>query len=132
MPAIIDLSSEVLLDAAGETVVTSDPTPVSSTPATGSTQASSYTVELVDPAGNLLADLSNLCKTRHFTVRRNRAEVVDLSFDQGGLETLCSTLGTTVRGLIAPGVNEIRIKRGNRYLIGAQVQYLSASLATDS
>jgi len=129
--ALLDNSLDVLLDAAGEIVVVDD-APISlSYGAIGNTQASSYTFELVDPYGNLLADLSNLCTTRHFVVRRNRAETISLSMDQGQLESLCTTLGTTVRGLLAPGVNEIRVKRGSRYLFGTQCQYLQAALDGD-
>src|SRR3954449_7299172 len=98
MAAIIDALSEIVLDGAGETLVTAETNPVLSATATGNTQSSAYSILLVDPSGNLLADLSPLCKTRHFVVRRNRAEVVDISLDQGQLESLCSTLGTTVRG----------------------------------
>src|SRR3954468_12269015 len=117
--AAIDLASDFLLDASGETIIVSDDAVAVTSAASGSTQASQWSFLLVDPSGSLLADLSPLCKARHFTVRRNRAEQVDVSLDQGQLETLCTALGTSVRGLLAPGVNEIRIKRGNRYLVGA-------------
>src|SRR4051812_31763971 len=130
--ALLDSSGEFILDASSETVVVGDDPVVLSTQASGSTQQSIYSVLLVDPAGNLLADLSNLCKTRHFTVRRNRAEIVDVAMDQGQLEALSTTLGTTVRGLLAPGVNEIRIRRGARYLVGAQIQFLNATLDGNS
>src|SRR4051812_38193671 len=130
--ALLDSSGEFILDASSETVVVGDDPVVLSTQASGSTQQSIYSILLVDPSGNLLADLSPLCKQRHFTVRRNRAEVVDVSMDQGQLEVVSAALGATVRELLAPGVNEIRIFRGRRPLIGAQIQYLQASLETDS
>ena len=92
------------------------------------TQRSSYTIEVFDASGNRLADVSTYCTKRHFVIRRNRAEVVELSFDQGQLESLASTLGTSVPQLLAPGINEIRISRGNRVLIGSQIAYLAASV----
>lgn len=96
------------------------------------TQHSIYTIELVNPQGQLLADLSPYLTGRGFTIRRNRAEQIDLSMDLGQARRLCATLGMQFRELFAPGMNEIRIKRVNRYLLGGQISYVRPELTAKS
>jgi hypothetical protein len=99
--------------------------------ASGSSQSSAYRFEVYDGNNQLIADLSPHARSRRFTVRRNRAEQVSLSFDQGQLEDLASDLGLSVRQLLEPGVNDIRISRGNRALVGSQIQYLLPTLSAN-
>src|SRR4051794_33954737 len=96
---VYDGLSEVIVDAAGEIVYADSSADLAAFSASGTTQSGQYFFEVFDNAGNLVADLSPYARSRHFTVRRNRAEQVSLSFDQGQLEELAATLGTTVRAL---------------------------------
>jgi hypothetical protein len=125
---LLDTAHEPLLDSSGNLVVSGDAPIAPLQPAHGVTQASQYLIELFDRAGNRVADLSPYLTKRHFVVRRNRAETVDLTFDQGAVETLCSALGTTVLGLFAPGSNDVKITRGNRALILARINYLATTV----
>lgn len=93
------------------------------------TQSSQYRFEVYDGNNQLVADLSPHARSRHFTVRRNRAEQLSMTFDQGQLEKLASDTGTTVRALLEPGVNDIVVSRGNRPLLRAQCQYLLPTLS---
>ncbi len=131
MAQIIDLQSEALLTTTGDTLVYPDVVAPATYDAVGVTSQSNYVFELWSPSGQQIADLSPYLRTRHFTVTRNRPEIVDLSFDLGQMESVAASLGTTVRNLFGPGYNEIRIKRGQRYLIGSQVQFFYPSLNGD-
>ena len=129
--AISDNLSEIILDSEGSIVYADTSADLASYPASGNTQASQYRFEVFDSAGNLIADLSPHARSRHFTVRRNRAEQVSLSFDQGQLEDLASDLGLTVRQILEPGVNDIVISRGNRALARSQISYLLPTLSAN-
>ncbi len=131
MAQIIDTLAEPLLTLAGEQVIVADTITTATYNAIGQTQSSIYTVELWSPQGQQIADLSPLLLSRHFKATRNRAEVVDLSFDLGQIESYCASLGQSVQQLLGPGYNEVRIKRGSRYLVGAQIHYLLPSLEGD-
>jgi hypothetical protein len=131
MAQITDTLAEPLLTLAGEQVIVADTVTTATYAANGQTQSSIYTVELWSPQGQQIADLSPLLLSRHFKATRNRAEVVDLSFDLGQIESYCASLGLSVQQLLGPGYNEIRIRRGSRYLVGAQIQYLLPSLEGD-
>lgn len=125
--ALTDIHSDIILDASGDIVVTND-APASVAPvAVGGTQRSQYLIEVFTPAGTRVADLSPYATKRHFVVRRNRAEVVELSFDQGQLERLCATLGLTLPALLAAGINDIKITRGNRALLLARITYVAVT-----
>jgi len=131
MAQIIDILAEPLLTLAGEQVIVADTVTNATYAASGVSASSIYTVELWSPQGQQIADLSPLLLSRHFKATRNRAEVIDLSFDLGQIESYCASLGQSVQQLLGPGYNEIRIRRGARYLVGAQAQYLLPSLEGD-
>jgi len=131
MSQVIDTLYEPLLTSSGDLVVSADSSQTATYDAVGVTSQSNYVFELWSPGGQQIADLSPYLRTRHFTVTRNRPEIVDLSFDLGQMESVAASLGTTVRNLFGPGFNEIRIKRGQRYLVGSQVQFFYPSLTGD-
>ncbi len=131
MAQIIDTLAEPLLTLAGEQVIVADTVTNATYAASGVSASSIYTVELWSPQGQQIADLSPLLLSRHFKATRNRAEVVDLTFDLGQIESYCASLGLSVQQLLGPGYNEIRIRRGSRPLVGAQIQYLLPSLEGD-
>src|SRR4051812_19502294 len=128
MAQIIDNIAEPLLSTTGDQIIIADTAQPVTFDAQGSTQSSIYSYELWSPQGTLIADLSPLLLSRHFKATRNRSEVIEMSFDLGQMESLVSSLGTTVRDFLGPGYNEVRIKRGSRYLLGGQIQYLLPSL----
>jgi hypothetical protein len=129
---LVDSNGLFITDTSGNILYAEGPDEPAGFTAEGQTQTSQYAFEVYDGSGQLIADLSPYARSRRFTVRRNRAEQVSLSFDQGQLENLASDLGLSVRALLEPGVNEIRIRRGNRYLVGSQIQYLLPSLSATS
>ena len=131
MAQILDNIAEPLLSTTGDQIVIADTAQPVTYDAQGATQSSIYGVELWSPSGSLIADLSPLLLSRHFKATRNRAEQIDFSMDLGQVESLVSSLGTTVRDFLGPGYNEVRIKRGSRYLLGGQTQYLLPSLDGD-
>lgn len=124
MAQIIDLQSEALITTTGDTLVYPDVAAPATYDASGQTQASNYFYELWSPSGQQIADISPYLRTRHFKVTRNRGEAIDMSFDLGQMESLVATLGTTVASFFGPGFNEVRIRRGDRYLTGGQISYL--------
>ncbi len=95
------------------------------------TQSSRYTIEIVTPQGALIADISGIATGRSFTVRRNRAETIDLACDLGEAVRLARDLGLTFNQLFGPGLNEVRVTRGNRTLVGGQIVYVEPRLAAD-
>lgn len=91
--------------------------------------SSPYRIEVWNPSTNLLvADISDLCTTRHFSVRRNRPEQIDLSLNLKSAQKRAADLATPFNQMFAVGYNDIRIARGNRYLVGGQIDYTRASL----
>jgi hypothetical protein len=128
MAQIIDTLAEPLLTLAGEQVIVADTVTTATYAAAGVTNQSIYVVELWSPQGEQIADLSPYLRSRHFKVTRNRPEAIEMSFDLGQMEALVASLGTSVPAFFGPGYNEIRVRRGDRYLVGAQVSYLLPSI----
>jgi hypothetical protein len=90
-----------------------------------------YTIELYTPAGVRLADISGLCVTRTYTVRRNRAEDIYLTLNLKKAQQLAQRLGIGFYQLFATGITEVRITRGSRPMVGGQLQYVHPRLAAD-
>ncbi len=95
-------------------------------------QRSRYTIEIVNSSGQLVADVSGIATGRRYTVRRNRAETINLSFDLGEATRLARALGLSFTQLFAPGVNEVRVMRGARPMVGGQIVYVEPQLTADS
>lgn len=84
---------------------------------------SKYAVELVNPAGQLLADLSGRASNRSLSMSRNEAEAINWSLDLNDWEQYCRSINTDPRTLLIPGQTEVRIRRGNKYICGGQLNY---------
>ncbi len=98
-----------------------------------SAYASPYRIEIWNPATNqLVADISDLCTIRHFTVRRNRAETIDLTLNLSSAQRRADALATPFNQLFAAGFNDVRISRGNRALVGGQINYTRSALEGDA
>lgn len=134
MKYVTDQDGQPIIDANGNYVVINvpdDPTLSSREISLGSYR-SRYTITLHQPDGSLVADISGLCLRRQFSLRRNRAEQVSLTLHLAAAQDLARRLGTTFDQLFAPGVTELRISRGNRTLLGTQVQYIDPRVDTNS
>lgn len=92
------------------------------------THRSLYRFELWNPATGLIADLSGLTTKRTFRLRLNRAETLDLSFNLRVIEEWANKIGLSPNELLRPGVNDIRVWRGNRPIFGTRVRHITPSV----
>jgi len=92
---------------------------------------SQYLIEIYNPTGERLADISDLCTTRTYSLRRNRAEDIYLTMNLEKAQELAHSLGMGFYQLYAAGINEIRITRGNRPMVGGQLAYVHPRLNQD-
>ncbi len=96
------------------------------------THRSLYRFELWNPSEGMVGDLSDLCTSRKFTIKRNRAESLDLSFNLRLLDERADATGQTAQEILRPGINEIHVWRGNRPLFGTKVRYMNPGVQEDS
>lgn len=87
------------------------------------THRSLYRLELWNRNSGMVADLSDITTRRSFTISLNRAEVLDLEFSLPVIEERAAKLKMTPQEMLAPGINEIHVWRGNRPIFGATVRY---------
>jgi hypothetical protein len=81
-----------------------------------------YTITIHDRlTGNEIADISNLCTKRHYIMTRNRSGMIDLELDLFAAEDFAASLNMGFYGLFAAGVAEIRVKRGERSMMGGRL-----------
>lgn len=93
---------------------------------------SKYSVELVDASGNLLADLSGRASGRSVTRSRNEADQITWSVDLNEFERYCRLLNLDPKTLIVVDSTEVRIKRGQSYICGGQINYVETTPQTIS
>ncbi|HVB24132.1 MAG TPA: hypothetical protein VNG51_19495 [Ktedonobacteraceae bacterium] len=88
-----------------------------------------YSLELVSPSGNILADLSSRASQRTFTVTRNGADDIQwyLSIDE--LEDYCRKTYQDPKLLLVTNQTEVRVKRNGTYMAAGQLSYKYGSLA---
>lgn len=91
---------------------------------------SRYSVEIYTSSGTLVADLTGRASMRKMSVARNRAGSCSFKADLFSLEALARQMNLTVFDLIGLNQNEVRIRRGTRYLFGGQIVYMEPSLDT--
>lgn len=90
--------------------------------------ADKYTFELVNPDGLLLADLSGRARGRKITKSRNEPDEINWSIDLNEFERYCRLMSQSPQDMLIVGQTEIRVKRGDEYLSGGQVNYIQASI----
>lgn len=90
---------------------------------------SKYTVEIYDPDGNLLADLSGIANARKLQRIRNRAGSCVFTVDLNTLEDLCRRKHVNPADLLAVNHNEVKLRKGTTYLFGGQINYVEGSLS---
>lgn len=88
-------------------------------------------IELYNPDGERLADISAICTSRSFTLRRNRAEDTSLGLNLEVAQDLARHLGMPFYQLFAAGRTEVRITRDNRPMVGGQLLYVYPQLDSD-
>jgi hypothetical protein len=91
-----------------------------------------YTVEVWSSSGVLIADISHLCKGRRYTLQRNEAETFQATIDVGELDRLAAKVGEHPRTLLLPEQMNLRIKRDDDYLFGAEIVRSEPDYARDS
>lgn len=89
---------------------------------------SKYAFEIWSRDGDLIADLSGLCEDRVITAARNKAETIAFSIDAVQLKRKADALHTTPAQLLSAGINEIRVRRGDNYLVGGRIDYHKSTL----
>ena len=87
-----------------------------------------YTIELYSPSGERLADISDLCLTRTYQVRRNRPEDIYLTLSLEKAQELAQSLGMNFYQLFAARITEVRITRGSRTLVGGKLMVVHPRL----
>ena len=86
---------------------------------------SKYSIELVNSAGTLLADLTGRAMHRRIILSRNEAEDITWRLDLNEFEKYCRDTNQDPRNLLINGSTEVRIKRGQSYLCGGQLNYFT-------
>ena len=89
---------------------------------------SKYTLEIVDPTGQRLADLSGRADKRRFIVSRNEAEDISWRLPLDEFENWCRDTNQDPRLVLKKCSSEIRLKRGSKYLLGGQLVYKSTHI----
>ncbi len=89
---------------------------------------SKYAVELYNPAGKLLAELTGRATSRSLVMSRNEAESISWSVDLNEFEDYCRRLGQHPRTILMPLVTEVRIRRLGTYVGGGQLAYCYIAL----
>jgi hypothetical protein len=91
--------------------------------------SSLYVIEVRDASSVLLADLTGIAQLRNLEVERNHAGYVEFEIDIHALEVYCrDNLLLTPDELFNVNINEIRVKRGSRYLFSGQINYAAGEL----
>lgn len=88
-----------------------------------SNHQSRYRVEILDPNGNILADLSGRALQRTLSKMRNRADIITLKYDLNNIESLVSDIGIGFWDLFALNRNEIVIYRDDSPISAGQIYY---------
>lgn len=88
------------------------------------THRSLYRFELWNRITGMVADLSDIAVRREFTISLNRPESLELTFPLRVIEERADKMGITPQQMLAPGINEIHVWRGNRPIFGATVRFL--------
>lgn len=96
------------------------------------THRSLYRFELWNATDGKIADLSALCTSRSFKLKLNRAETLDLEFKLRVIEDFAAAIDLTPAELLGPGVNDIRVYRGNKAIFGVRVRYLTSAISEET
>ena len=87
--------------------------------------ASKYTIELVNPNGLLLADLTGRASKRRVVISRNEAEEISWSVDLNEFENYCRLSNQDPLSVLVANNTEVRVKRLGTYLCGGKLIYFN-------
>lgn len=80
----------------------------------------------------MLADFGGRAKNRRITETRNGADEIVWQLDLNELERYASKIGTTVEALIVTNQTEVRVRRGQVYMAGGEVEYQYTRITRDT
>jgi hypothetical protein len=89
-----------------------------------------YIFEIVNPNGELLADLSGMAKARKIDLSRNEAEDIQFTINLQDFEKYCASLNIEPQNILAIYQNEVRVRRGSNYICGGQLIYYETKFET--
>lgn len=70
---------------------------------------------------SLVGDITGLAQDRSFTIKRNDREELSFSLDVRAFEDYCAKLGSQPVEVLEAYVTDVRVRRNDAYLFGAQV-----------
>jgi len=94
--------------------------------------SSKYSVELANPAGQVLAELGGRAANRSFTVTRNAADDIEWYLNIDEIEKYCHKTYTDPRTIFVTNQTNVRIKRLGQYFAAGQLNYKYGTLAENS
>lgn len=89
---------------------------------------SKYSVELITPAGLLLADLSGRARNRRITKSRNEADEINWTLDLNEFQRYATLTKQDATNMLIVDQTEARIRRGLNYLSGGQIAYVQTNI----
>lgn len=90
-----------------------------------------YAFEIWSPEGELVADLTGIATSRTIKAGRNEAEEIKFSVDADALKAVADGLFTTTANILSIGRNEVRVRRGDNYLVGGRIDYAVPTLSRE-
>lgn len=92
-----------------------------------------YTVELWSLSGVYVADVSDILTSGlRINFKLNDVESVDFTLDLVQFEAKCARIGAEPRNILDPYRSEVRIRRNDIYIVGAQVVQVNANFNNQS
>lgn len=88
-----------------------------------------YRIEVTDPAGAKIADLSSRSLSFSFKLIRNRASQINLTFDVDDLEAYFQEVGLTISDVLKTNVNEIHIYRNSTQVVAGQINFVDVQIS---
>lgn len=92
---------------------------------------SRYQILIKNPAGEVLADLSDRCLRRYYKLRRNRSSLIELLFDVDDLRKMMKQSGTTIDSIFQSNVNEVYIIRQGTTMASGQIYFQNVNVPQD-
>lgn len=80
-----------------------------------------WSVEVYDPNGDRVADISGKALTRRIVKTRNRSDTISLQYDLDDIKKLCATIGIDAFTLFAANQNEVRVKRDGTVISAGEI-----------
>lgn len=87
-----------------------------------------YAIEIVDPNGQLVADLSGLAQNIKLIKSRNEADELSFTMNLPAFEKYCKSLFLPPASVLYIDRNEVRLKRNGVYLSGCQINFTNISI----